>query len=557
MSNGSAERVWSQLPLDIAERIADCMDPNEVAIYFRPANKATAQLRCPKYTIVHLSQPVPPHAFAAHWLAPGATRGLTLKQRRQLLSLTAASGVVANLEVAEQAAGCVLTYEVFQAAAAAGKLESCQWLRGQGCPMEECEGSGCGLLGAAAAGGHRHVCEWLLGLGLAWSSDGVAEAARGGHVGLMEWLQERRHHMRLSQDVEVRQTAVVKGAAHGCDLATLQRIWQDWGYPTDARRGAVLASAAGSPTPDWSAKVEWLEAQGCRPAEWVTREAAGCPDAPARLAWLRGRGYPLGRFAVEAAACAGGVAALQYLLVEVGVRPEVDTFRIAAAPERRRLAALQALHAAGILTADCARGVSVAAACGGHLRVVAWLLDTFGRDVTRLDSYLFSAAAACGSVELLAWLRRRRCAWFYQVLGGPYTSAARSGCVAALEWLAAQGCPMPVDGSPYVAACANGDLAAARCLRRLGVPWGPAGVAVKEFVYASGPDYAGAPFLLLRWLLEEGCPVDLAALGRELEVDEHALKPGARGALSRLLLLQGELGTEQLAEAGFVHGGGR
>ncbi|KXZ44125.1 hypothetical protein GPECTOR_73g646 [Gonium pectorale] len=430
----------------------------------------------------------------------GATRGLTLKQRHQLLSLTAASGVVANLGVAEQAAGCVLTYQVFEAAAATGKLESCQWLRGRGCPMEECEGSGCGLLGAAAAGGHRHVCEWLLGLGLVWSSDGLAEAARGGHVGLMEWLQERRPHMRLIEKTAAEpdaQLLLLEGAAHGCDLATLQRLWRASGALRSREEGCggptLAAAAAGSPTPDWAAKVKWLEAQGC-PRGSAAQAAAACPDAPARLAWLRGRGFPVNESTVVAAARSGNVAAVQYLLAEVGVAPAGRSTAPAYAAQGGHLAALQALHAAGWGVG--ASHTSRTAAARGHLHVLAWLVGTFGGEAVVLDAELLARAARSGSVELLAWLLERGCPWD----GGAYKSAAESGCEAALEWLAARGCPMPFDRSPYAAACANGDLAAVRCLRRLGVPWGFGwGVLSASAVFE-------APEPVLRLLLGEDDP---------------------------------------------------
>ncbi|KXZ49369.1 hypothetical protein GPECTOR_22g963 [Gonium pectorale] len=104
---------WSQLLPELADKVVGYLDPNEMPI-FRLVNKAAAaQFRGPDHTTFRLSQPVPPHAFAAHWLAPGATRGLPLGRRRQLLCLTAASGVVANLEVAVRAAGCLLTFEVY------------------------------------------------------------------------------------------------------------------------------------------------------------------------------------------------------------------------------------------------------------------------------------------------------------------------------------------------------------------------------------------------------------------------------------------------------------
>ena len=43
----------------------------------------------------------------------------------------------------------------------------------------------------------------------------------------------------------------------------------------------ILSSAAGSHTPDWAAKVEWLEAQGCQRTLEATQRAAALPDAEA------------------------------------------------------------------------------------------------------------------------------------------------------------------------------------------------------------------------------------------------------------------------------------
>ncbi|KXZ48457.1 hypothetical protein GPECTOR_27g627 [Gonium pectorale] len=440
-----------------------------MATSFRGVNKATAaRFSGPEHTTIRLSRPVPPHAFAAHWLAPGATRGLTLKQRRQLLCLTAASGVVANLEVAERAAGCgPLTYEVFKASA------------------------------SAAGGGHWHVCEWLLSLELTWSSSGEVEAARGGHVGLMEWLQERRPQLRIGQRHVLCQVRLIKEAAHGCDLATLQRLWLGSGQVRSQDKGRILSAAAGSPTPDWAAKVEWLEAQGCPTSSAAMAAATALPDveAAARLRWLRGRGYPVEWHAWQAAAYEGKMAALQHLLSEVHVDAE-DQRRVAVyVAEGGHLAVLQALHLAG--QAISPPGSARAAAGGGHLHVLAWLVETFGAEAVRLDLELFHCAARSGSVELLAWLRERGCPWDAEA----YNRAASSGCEAALEWLAERGCPMPAEGDPYPAVCANGDLAAARCLLRLGVPWGPMWSVYQQ------ASTLGAPEPMLRWLLEAGCPV--------------------------------------------------
>ncbi|KXZ45052.1 hypothetical protein GPECTOR_59g660 [Gonium pectorale] len=503
-NSACSSHVWSQLLPELAEKIVGCLDPNEVPS-FRLVNKAAAaQFRAPRHTTYRLSQPVPPHVFAAHWLAPGITRGLTLHRRWQLLSLTAASGVVANLELGVQAAGCLLTPEVLEAAAGAGQLDSCIWLWEHGCPTGEYPFKPSSLLAAAASGGHRHVCEWLLGQGLTGHSNGAVEAARGGHVGLMEWLLQRRPALNVETYPEHETPRLVAGVAHGCDLPTLQRLWRRWGEVTEWAKATALEAAAGSPTPDWAAKVEWLEAQGCpRSSPWP---AAECPDAVARLAWLRARGFPFELSLANIAAKTGNVVAVQYLLGEAGVQlSSYDAVSVVAGPAAGfgHLAVLQALHGGGWsshaaggwprnIIADCAR----TAASHGHLHVLTWLVGTFGAEAVGMDPSLFKEAAFSGSVDLMTWLQERGCGWSREAL----TAAACSGCEEAVEWLVAQGCPVE-DGYPsLILACRNGDLAMAQLLRQLGAPWGPAGSVVSDAAERS-------PLPMLRWLLQEGCPL--------------------------------------------------
>ncbi|KXZ46034.1 hypothetical protein GPECTOR_47g309 [Gonium pectorale] len=397
--------IWPQLPSELAERIVGYMGRFYIVTTFRQVNKATAErFSGPQHTSIHLSEPVPPHAFAAHWLTPGATRGLTLERRKQLVRLVAASGVLPNLEVALQAAG---------------------------------------FTGAA------------------------------------------------------------------CDLPALQLAWLQFGLSLDMYdKAALLSKAASSPTPDWAAKVEWLEAQCCRRSTHVAQCAARLPndaEALARLTWLQGRGYPMDGHAVQAAANSGNTAALQYLLAEVEAVVARDTGTVVSfAAEAGQLAVLQALKVAGWPVHEYASCCAHEAAMGGHLPVLAWLQEELQERL--LDENLFKAAAKSGSVELLVWLRQHGCPWDSKA----YTAAAGSGCVAALEWLVEQGCPMEESGGhPYIQACCNGDLAMARCLQRLGVPWGPAG---RVFVAAAESGSIPAPLPLLRWLLEEGCPVDSDAL---------------------------------------------
>ncbi|KXZ45403.1 hypothetical protein GPECTOR_55g309 [Gonium pectorale] len=128
------------------------------------------------------------------------------------------------------------------------------------------------------------------------------------------------------------------------------------------------------------------------------------------------------------------------------------------------------------------------AARSGHLRVLAWLVETLGAEAVGMGPALFAEAAKSGRVELLAWLRERGCGWSQAA----YTLAAGAGCEEALEWLE--------NGAPYADPCGNGDLATVLLLRRLGVPWGPAGHAMSYAAYC-------APVPMLRWLLAEGFPM--------------------------------------------------
>ncbi|KXZ41486.1 hypothetical protein GPECTOR_438g320 [Gonium pectorale] len=527
--------VWPQLLPELAERIVGFMDRNDLAATFRQVNKATAEhFSSPQHITIYITEPVPPHTFTAHWLAPGATRGLTLERRWKLVRLVAASGLLPNLEVALQAAGFTRAVaEAFNAAAGAGQLQTCQWLweysRSHTEDFHDAVRAD-DALKLAAGGGHRHVCEWLLALERhkdALHVPVAIVAATGGHADLAEWLLQKCTP-RAEQSA-----AFLRAVAHGCDLLVLQRAWLRFGPASldmNAKE-ALLAHAACSPTPDWAAKVEWLDAQGCSlgaagagGAASTYETAASLPDdgeALARLTWLRRRGYEINEAAVLAAACNGNTAALRYLLAEMPTS-EVTRYDTAAcglvAAQAGHLAALQALHAAGsaISVTKCA----IAAASGGHLHVLTWLLEgQWGMLVERLmmEEALIVAAAESGSVELLAWLRQHGCPWDCEVL----LAAVKSGCEAALEWLVQQGCPMEVseaagvgivwwvreDGFPYTVACRDGDLAMARCLRRLGVPWGPAGRVIREVAeWTTSRPVASLP--VVRWLLQEGYPVD-------------------------------------------------
>ncbi|PNH01265.1 Ankyrin repeat domain-containing protein, partial [Tetrabaena socialis] len=489
-----SDRVW--LP-ELVQRFAASLQPNEGVCTLRLVTKATAaQFRGPQHITVRLSQPVPHHAFAWRWAGPDAVRNLARRQRLELPRLTARSGSIANLEVllARDDWPPVLSYDVFRAAAAAGQLDMCVWLRQQDCPWRK------GILAAAAGGGHKAVCERLLANGCPkvdnhWGA--TAAAARGGHVGLMDWLLLRADSTNVPQ--------LLAGAAEGCDLPTLQRLHDTHvdalpgGLPAPYKP-STLSAAAGSPTADWQAKVEWLEARGYPQTAEACEKAAARPDALPRLQWLRQRGYPLNMGVALRAAEAGNMEALQHVL---GQGVEIDDDMMAGAALGGHVAVMEVMHARGVPMGE--ETVRTAAAAG-HLPAVAWLVERLAAD-TALTADVFAAAAQAGSMELLRWLRARGCAWDETVLA----AGAEGGSEEQLEWLVEQGCPMGDDGEPYVRAARHGDLAMLRCLRRLGCPWGSGGSTLARAVEGfPGNSYNSGGILehVLSWLLDQGCPVD-------------------------------------------------
>ncbi|PNH08243.1 Ankyrin repeat domain-containing protein, partial [Tetrabaena socialis] len=513
-------RIW--LP-ELVQRFAGCLAPNEVACILRLVNKATTtQFSRPQDRTVRLSLPVPHHAFVWRWSGMGAMRSLNRLQRRQLPCLTARSGSVANLEVllAGDSEGMTLEGPVLTAAAAAGQLEVCRWLRLHGCQYSH------DVLGEAAKGGHQAVYEWLLADGCPTHPDGLraagwaaAQAAGGGQVGLMDWL--------LGSDRIPHVPGLLEGAAAGVDLPTLQRLHHTHTYGfceslDREERLAVLAAAAASPTADWRAKVEWLEGQGFSRTAATCARAAGLPDGRARLEWLRQRGYPLSAEVAVDAASGGNVDALQYVLAE-GAQIDAWSARRAAsgAALGGHLAVLQALlHAPGFgIPALRSASVAPAAATNGHMPVVVWLADVLGAAEV-LTVEVAGRAAGSGSMELLVWLHAHGCPWG----ASAFAAAAEWGSEEQLEWLVAHGCPMGEDGEPYQRALANADLPVLRCLRRLGCPWGPCGRTFMRAIGTYNRERSGnrQPAALLRTLgllLEEGCPVDWDEAMREAWCD--------------------------------------
>ncbi|PNH06861.1 hypothetical protein TSOC_006730 [Tetrabaena socialis] len=221
----------------------------------------------------------------------------------------------------------------------------------------------------------------------------------------MDWLLARTAVIQGLSDV----SRILEAVVGGCDLPTLQRMHHTYldvrgsKLYGDAQKH-VMAATAGSPSADWRVNAEWLEGQGYLRSHCACAEAAQQVDGRDRLEWLQQqRGYPLTFDVVYTAAQHGNADALEFLLAQgvllvllSGELPGTATY---LAAQGGHLAALKVLHAHGARI-DC-RAVA-AAAGGGHLSVVAWLVEVLGAGCVVLTADVFVGAASSGSAELLA-----------------------------------------------------------------------------------------------------------------------------------------------------------
>ncbi|GLC35052.1 hypothetical protein PLESTM_000274200 [Pleodorina starrii] len=513
LSTPDGSRIW--LP-GIVACIARHLPDNEVACTLRMIDKTTSH-QFEHHKTLRLSLPSPIHVFRERWGRPGAFRALSHKQRLQVLCLTAASGSVANLEVALANAGLDLRCELLEAAAAAGQLDMCKVLRARGCLWAD-------SLSVAAKAGYRHVCEWMLASGCPVTGDVVCSAARGGREDLMQWLLTELQGRLVCW-------TFMKAAAEYLSLAALQRLWeqltegrhgselqQQLEQFDEADRGYILAAAAGSTTPDWQAKVEWLEGLGYPRTATACDSAVRAGDGDAavdRLQWLRGRGYPIDAAAANAAVSVGNLAALRFLVEQAGVRPSDDR-QAEVAVHGGHLAVLQYLHASGFPVNT--RLVAKEAARKGHLPMVVWAVEDLG--VAPGADSLLDCAAESGNLELMPWLQGRGWALGPEAI----TKGAASGCEVALEWLVERGCPFPLYGGAYLMAAHNGDLAMLRCLHRLGCPWEPPGEVLADCRWSllNVCIDSGFSVAVLQCLLDSGFPeMDWDAAVKRAERTAH------------------------------------
>ncbi|KAG2482827.1 hypothetical protein HYH03_018264 [Edaphochlamys debaryana] len=337
------------------------------------------------------------------------------------------------------------------------------------------------MLAAAAEGCGLPVLTWLCDEGELGAADGPSQNGRGRGPE-PDWA-----HRPLLQRLGLEGPAI--------RALRLQRL-------SGPERDAVLAAAVRSPTPDWRAKVEWLEAAlaAAPPPEDADAETDAAAAGGGRRRRRRRRGLP-GPHHVAAPP----PPAVQVLtsLIAYGVRPSADAARNAAARGQVAAAAALAAAAAPVNVAATARH----AAAGGHVDVMTWMQAHVGLGLGLGVEGLAMAAASSGAVEALEWVERERQAE-RGAAGAAEDLAAAAGSEPALEWLLAHGAswdasPPAPGGGPYERPSLAGDLPTLAALRRLAAPLPPGLLAACVGADVEQP--------VLTWLTDAGAPVDWGA----------------------------------------------
>eukprot|EP00198_Chlamydomonas_reinhardtii_P005148 XP_001694484.1 predicted protein [Chlamydomonas reinhardtii] len=368
-----SQNPFSRLSPELIQNIASFMHPSYVALGYKLSCKEVAEALQEQYHTIKLrgeprslepysayddpivvvvaEQPWPGAAFVAHWGRPEPWRALSRWQRHRLLCLAASSHHPPSLDAALAHCGAAIMVDALVSAAAAGDLEACRRLHERdGCHFDTQEVVVAGLTG------HLAVCEWLAGKCRPWQLSNLLLAAiYSGHKevaelathryepaygdesyqlgaaakgGRLELVQELGPDYNFHQPRMVMYCGVWRDALFGCPLEVLQQHHEQWAYRYNYEQQLLWAAA--SPTPDWSAKCEWLLATwGGLPADSSNdvrfeEEAFAAllqrPDVPLRLQLLATHGVEpasLLQAASEAAGAIGSTTMAEFCLDEL------------------------------------------------------------------------------------------------------------------------------------------------------------------------------------------------------------------------------------------------
>ncbi len=399
IGTGGAAEAPLEVPSELITAVLSRLPPNEVALSARRTCRAAAQHFAEEHhRTAAIGQPLPPHAASGPLEeAEGAFRSLSFRHKLRTLSVAAASGSVTNLEVA---------WQLLQPCVFPELLTTDFYLR----RMQQ----------------ETFQTFWDVG----------TAAARTANIPALSWLLDRCPGL-----VDCSRT--LGAAAKHCSLPQLQEAWGLL-RAADSSLGlnsVVLGAAAESPTPDATAKMEWVvQRGGCSLTPGTAAAAARCGDL-GRLQWLREQGCPCDSFKVLAAALQHADLSVADWLVDEAGCP---------------------LPSPGRHDAEARAAVVTGAAASGKAAKLRWLQ---ARGVELLSARtdeprVMQAAAESGSLEVVQFLHR---------LGGDgvlservMEAAAESGSLDVAAYLLEAGCP--VGHAAWIAVGLVGDVAVARWL---------------------------------------------------------------------------------------------
>ena len=220
--------------------------------------------------------------------------GLDIPGRKQTWIVQAAGDGVLELVKELRAEGCPWDWRICSYAAKGGHLGVLQWLRRQTppCPWDY---HSCSY---AAQGGHLEILQWLRAQGCPWDYNTCSDAAWEGHLEILQWAR--------AQDPPCPWGGACSSAAWKGRVDVLEWLRaQDPPCPWD-RFTCIHAAERGH-----LEVLQWARAQGCPWDEGTCRAAAQAGNLEI-LQWLRARGCPWDEKTCHSAAEEGHFEVLQW-----------------------------------------------------------------------------------------------------------------------------------------------------------------------------------------------------------------------------------------------------
>jgi len=325
-----------------------------------------------------------------------------------------------------------------------------------------------------AKGGHVEVIQWLEEQGCRWDSSVCVVAAGKGHLEVIKWATVKDRNR-----VDKRRTLCA--AAEGGHVAVLKWMWAN-GYRQTAGAGCAGAASRNGHVDAF----KWAIEHGGASDRWLCDGMAALADI-ATIEWCLGKGI---RWCFED---------VQIALI---VHGHVHVLEWEAAARARSVPGGASTTAPGLASKRrMSRYEHVQAAEGSCAKTLEWAQCLGVLDIASYGADMFESAVESERVDVLAWLLSKGCTWDASRCAA---AAARKGSRDMLMWLAEQGCTYDerTCGEAIVARCYQ----MVAWLRAQGAPWNE-GVCA----WLAG---GKRPAETLKWARSQGCPWDANTTGR-------------------------------------------